>query len=90
MLEPEEKKWLRIRKTALLEELQNENPDMSDSELDVYDPDYEMKRIDKMEKQLNFNQKRMLEEKVGSKTVETKEKIKTKKREEKAKRKAKL
>lgn len=63
---------------------------MSDSELDVYDPDYEMKRIDKMEKQLNFNQKRMLEEKVGSKSVETKEKIKTKKREEKAKRKAKL
>lgn len=42
--EPEEKKRLRIKKAALLEEFQNENPDMVQSEdMDELDSDYEMK-----------------------------------------------
>jgi hypothetical protein len=38
-----------------------------------------------MEKQLNFSTKRQLEEKVGVKAMESKDKVRTKKREEKAK-----
>jgi hypothetical protein len=39
--EPEEKRRLKIKKAALLEELENENPDMSNSEIDEWDPDFE-------------------------------------------------
>ena len=59
-----------------MEELQNENPDMEVSEVDEFDPDFKMKWIDQMEKQMNFSNKWMMEEKIGTKTVEAKEKVK--------------
>lgn len=58
---------------------------MKAQEEEEEDSDYEQSRINEMEKQINFQMRRNMEEKVGSKEVETREKIKLKKRDEKAK-----
>jgi len=52
--------------------LKNENPDMVEADqLDIYDPEYQQKRIDIMERQMDYTKKREVEDKVGSKTFES-------------------
>ena len=63
---------------------------MSEESLDEYASDYESRRIDRMEKELGYLKWKEEETKIGSKYLDTKQKINTKKREEKMKWKARL
>ena len=71
-LETEAKREARLWKEALIADLKNENPDMSDDSLDEYASDYEQKRIDRMEKEMSYLKKSVEESKIGSKNYETK------------------